>query len=686
MNKKNFVIILLCLALAVSALSGCGAQSGGDTAAVETVEAPVTLVIDETPAPSNNSPVTEAADINGLLAAIKPGATILLTGNSYELSKADDYGKTADSSFYRWDEVFDGYELCISNVQGLSIIGTNKPVIDAEPRYANVITFENCENIYLENFTAGHTKQAGHCAGGVIALRGCSNVSMKYCGLYGCGILGVDAMNCKGLSMFECEIYECSYGAVQLYSCENVVLDGCTLRDCGKEEDFYNVITASMCEDVYILNSAVRNNHVNTMLDESYCRNLFLAGCTVENNSFKSGMFSYECANTSVISCSFENNAIPGYYESDSAVCYDAEGNALTEADFAAMSCEKVILNDIKSLSVKRDEVKAAENRSGYFVSTVDEFLAAIGPDRTIILADGVFNLSDVSAYSNFDSKYYYWSDCYDGPELVITGVSNFAIFYTANNVEEALGCTIAAVPRYANVLSFENCDHIVLSGFTAGHTQEPGECSGGVLSFTDCSDVYIDNCRMYGCGTIGISAYGCSGITVAGSEIYECSFCGVTMWNCGNAEFENTVIRDIGAEEMLAVYECRNVKWNGERVGDGTYRIVDNEPEIIIYEEEEYEPQETYRISLFVDGEEVSEHIYMNPTDTDRVTVTAKSNRPADGAEVFEWFCMSPWIELNPSQDGSECEITLHKAAETEIIVLVKQGSTQRYFGIISK
>ena len=102
-------------------------------------------------------------------------------------------------------------------------------------------------------------------------------------------------------------------------------------------------------------------------------------------------------------------------------------------------------------------------------VRTADEFLAAIGSNRTIVIDTGLLDLSTASDYGVLGGEHYFWQDWYDGPELVIRDVQNLSIRAAA---DDPAACTVTAVPRYANVLAFLDCTGIRVSGLTAGHTE----------------------------------------------------------------------------------------------------------------------------------------------------------------------------------------------------------------------
>ena len=132
--------------------------------------------------------------------------------------------------------------------------------------------------------------------------------------------------------------------------------------------------------------------------------------------------------------------------------------------------------------------------------------------------------------------------------------------------------CTVSAVPRYADVLKFKSCSNIAVSGFTAGHTVEPGYCTGGVLYFEDSDNILVNNCGLYGCGILGVRAELCSAIAVTGCEIYECSYGGISIGNSSGIQIENCSFRDLGGD-ALYFYDCKDVTVDGEPV-NGNARL----------------------------------------------------------------------------------------------------------------
>lgn len=194
-------------------------------------------------------------------------------------------------------------------------------------------------------------------------------------------------------------------------------------------------------------------------------------------------------------------------------------------------------------------------------VTTVDEFLAAIAPNTEIIVAAELIDMSKATGYGEINGEYYYWADAHDGPELFISKVSNLTI---RGQGEDHNTNVISSVPRYSNVLNFSNCSNIMIKGLTAGHTEEPGYCQGGVLHFQNCENVLVEDCGLFGCGTLGVIGFYSKDMQIVNNDIYECTVGGVELTNCGNVNVDGNTFRDLGGP-IFRIYNCENVTCNGE-------------------------------------------------------------------------------------------------------------------------
>ena len=198
-------------------------------------------------------------------------------------------------------------------------------------------------------------------------------------------------------------------------------------------------------------------------------------------------------------------------------------------------------------------------------VTTVDEFLAAIAPNTEIVVDAELLDLSKATGYGKTNGDYYYWADAYDGPELYIAEVSDLTI---RGSGEDHNANVISSVPRYSNVLNFCNCSRVMVSGLTAGHTEEPGYCVGGVLYFLNCQDILVEDCGLFGCGTLGVTAESSKNIQIVNNDIYDCTVGGVELNFCDDVNVDGNTFRDLGGA-AFRVYQCKNVTCEGAPIHD---------------------------------------------------------------------------------------------------------------------
>ena len=513
----------------------------------------------------------DAATVDEFLKAIGPNTIINLTGRSYDLTGATGYG-VYGSKYYGWNEVYDdGWELEIAGVENLTIRAARAGAeIVTVPRYACVLAFVNCKNVTLDGFIAGHTDGPGFCTGAVLHMLGCRDMSVTGCDLYGCGTYGLELDKCRGVHALGTTIRDCSYGAVYANACSDVLLDDCAVHGI---EGYGGVFNFYSCHDCAVINSMVRSCTIPSLVDLHSARDIYMAGCEISRNSFD-GMFLCTPYPLVLEGCVFKGNSSAyGWYNDSwqqSERVVDPEGKPYADGDFETLTLkENVNWTAPEELSFTAAPVEASEDGMIH-VKTVDELLSAIGPDRTIYLEDGVYDLSTASAYGTGSSDYFSWMSGFDGPQLAIQGVENLTI--------KAAGphrARIVAVPRYSEVLYFEDCSAITLSGFTAGHNPVIADqgCAGGVLSCSNCRDFKVEDCSLFGCGIVGVSCMGCFGGEVVRTEIHDCSDGACYFYDSRDIALTDCNIHDIGSyygSYLYQVYSCRNITVNGNTLNEG--------------------------------------------------------------------------------------------------------------------
>jgi hypothetical protein len=179
-------------------------------------------------------------------------------------------------------------------------------------------------------------------------------------------------------------------------------------------------------------------------------------------------------------------------------------------------------------------------------------FLNAINSNTVIELAAGTYNLTAV--IEEISNESIALEDNYDGFQPNVFDVSNLTIRGKGE-------VTILLEPRYAWVMMFHNCNNLTLEGVTFGHTEQ-GYCMGGVLSFTECNNIVIKSCSLYGSGTVGINTNMCNNVNVINSEIHDCSYGLLYLYDSNNISFKKTIFRNTGEFNLIEIMNCKNVNF----------------------------------------------------------------------------------------------------------------------------
>lgn len=152
---------------------------------------------------------------------------------------------------------------------------------------------------------------------------------------------------------------------------------------------------------------------------------------------------------------------------------------------------------------------------SEYRVTNATELINAIGSYRRIILADGVYEIIEEN---------------YSGG-IQLTGIVSLSIEAEHLGKAEILckpgkdhngnddsGC-------FDPVITINTCEEIKIDGLILGHDGEIGGCNqeAYVVGVSNASDILINNCDLYGCGSIGVNCRVVNGVNINNSVVRDC-------------------------------------------------------------------------------------------------------------------------------------------------------------------
>lgn len=235
-----------------------------------------------------------------------------------------------------------------------------------------------------------------------------------------------------------------------------------------------------------------------------------------------------------------------------SPVIYGKNEKSYIPAKFAAQSLGKIMDWDEHTKTVAISDPRVVT------VSTADELTAAIDSDTTILLKNGVYNLS--KTMQEYSERKTFWEGVYDGNQLVMDGIENLTIEGEGDTPAE-----IVVEPRYANVLNFRNSSNITVRNIKAGHTPEQGECAGGVFFFENSGDIRIFNCELYGCGIYGLALIDTNDLLFANSSVYNCNSSIMTVFSSKNLSFYNGRFYDNeGYDSAVIALDNSSLRFDG--------------------------------------------------------------------------------------------------------------------------
>jgi TIR domain-containing protein/parallel beta helix pectate lyase-like protein len=244
------------------------------------------------------------------------------------------------------------------------------------------------------------------------------------------------------------------------------------------------------------------------------------------------------------------------------------------EADFAKFQwIDLDKLGDGATARLIAAQVAPAGETQEIAISSADELLQCLGPNRRIILSAGDYDITAV-AEKVADFPFLARERVYDGVQLIIKDLENVALV-NAQGARPHLHVS----PAYAFPLMFRHCSGVTIEGLRIGHFPQEGSCVGGVIALHDCRNVQIVDTELYGCGTVGLEIVGGDAIYVERCVIEKCNTGFATIDKATNVSMRETIVRDNKAVDGIVMSNAdgvtisgctfeRNVSWDHESEG----------------------------------------------------------------------------------------------------------------------
>jgi len=414
--KKGKIIAALALAVGILMTNtGCSVTVGDLVDAVTS---------------SNNT--TEEVTIKGVskfLDAIKPNTDIVLKEGEYdfasELKKlygADGNDFNKSHKYVKIETTADGYQIIIENVKNLTIEAKKNTeiVFENSSACADLISFAECENVKISGIDFKHTRNKDGAFGDVLSFKDCTSVEIKNSAMYGADGYGLNLVNVSDLSLTDSEIYNCKSGIMTAQKSTGIKVKNCKMYDCNTMplKITGSEITFEKCE--------FRDNSSNNdYLTKSDKNNIAFEACvfaTADSKALDYGTVSGDEGYTFDDECIFEE-VLDG----------DDDGN----------------------------QIVAYEE---YRVTNVEEFFDSIGPNRTIIMEEGDYDitefLDDLYDVDHWADKYEYidvWS-YYSYYEVDIEYCDNLTI------MGEGTVRIISSSEYMSDTLCFDECKNISIN------------------------------------------------------------------------------------------------------------------------------------------------------------------------------------------------------------------------------
>lgn len=218
--------------------------------------------------------------------------------------------------------------------------------------------------------------------------------------------------------------------------------------------------------------------------------------------------------------------------------------------------------------SFPRDQPGGSRSESGggvltLQVSSVDELVDAIGPDRIIKLAPGDYNLTGIKERSH---RFMSIEPEFDGPQIIFQNLRNTEFVCEGPELAH-----LYVEPRYTFPLYLFDCEAVRIGRLRFGHSPEPGSCVGGVVKIVRSKTIDLSDCDLYGCGTVGVELEDCENVVISNTVIRDCNTGVASIGDCRDVVLHHCTFSNNDVSFGFSVSNSDNVRIVASTIQDNT-------------------------------------------------------------------------------------------------------------------
>jgi hypothetical protein len=264
-------------------------------------------------AQSRQVPTYTVTDAPSLIENIGSNRTVVLKKGDYLLSAA--YGIETD--FVSWYEGEDGRELELSDLENLTIRGSEGARIVCDAADASVLSLYSSKNVTFDNLrfvrAVGKDDYVG---GGGLYAEGAVNLVVDRCTIEGPQSFGLELWSCPGAVVKRTDISQADSSAIIAYFSDGLGISQSKVHDC----EGFPLVSIQDSDNVSIADTAFTSNYggilVEIYREGGYADSVGFEGCSFVDNDFE--YFSGQDILPYTNECGFDGNSFDDSWEENS--------------------------------------------------------------------------------------------------------------------------------------------------------------------------------------------------------------------------------------------------------------------------------------------------------------------------------------------------------------------------------